>query len=337
MLRLSSTSVALLAGLVPFVAAAAEPAPVRVAAGVSGHIHPAVCVTKQGTVVVVFGQSDMRDLRVTRSTDGGKSWSEPTPFAPAVDQAIYPGSLTTLADGRLVHCWNRWREGRKEPRYVVYSISTDDGRTWGEEHGLPKNEEFPRVIRHPLVELGPDRWLVSCSDAALAYDPKAGTAEVFGDGRHDPQNPRRAVVPIVRTPRGTLVSGYGLRSTDEGKTWQNVQAMPNIREQGWRHDLAVLRDGTLLASQVLGPGFGGDVFRYVISHDDGLTWDQYVEFYNPGRPIGGRACPRAVQLDDHTVGIVFYDIDANQPGGAGLFFLRLPLERFAKPTKPAGG
>ncbi|MBM3981659.1 MAG: hypothetical protein FJ304_15555 [Planctomycetes bacterium] len=48
-----------------------------------------------------------------------------------------------------------------------------------------------------------------------------------------------------------------------------------------------------------------------------------VEFYNPGRAIGGRACPRTVQFVKDTVGTVFYD-DKAQPGGSGVF-LRTPI------------
>ena len=83
----------------------------------------------------------------------------------------------------------------------------------------------------------------------------------------------------------------------------------------------------LLASEILGPGFGGTRIRYAISRDDGLTWNDHFEYYNPGRAINGRACPRTVQLDDATIGVVFYDIDKNQEGGPGLFFLRIALDR----------
>ena len=95
------------------------------------------------------------------------------------------------------------------------------------------------------------------------------------------------------------------------------------------HVVAVLPNGWLLASEVVGPGVGGDLFRYVVSHDDGQTWKHQVEFLKPGRPIGGRACPRALLVDPQTVGIVYYDVDAKQPGGPGVFFLRLPLAKFA--------
>jgi len=127
----------------------------------------------------------------------------------------------------------------------------------------------------------------------------------------------------------TFVSGAGLRSADEGKTWQKVTPFPEIGANGWRFDLVALRNGWLVASEVLGPGFGGDRWRFVASRDDGRSWDfgGAVEFYAPGRPIGGRACPKTVQLDDQTLGTVFYDIDKDQPGGPGVFFLRTPLQR----------
>lgn len=310
--------------------ARADDAPVRIASGVAGHIHPAICKTKQGTLVGIFGQSDFKDLRVTRSTDGGKTWSEPVPFKPAAGEWLYPGSLTTLADGRIVHLWNRWYgTERTEPRHVVYSISTDDGVTWSDAKELPKSDGAVRVARHPLLELGPDAWLVSCSDAAMIFHPSTGRAEPFADGRTDPPSRTRPVVPILKTPRGTLVSGRGLRSTDAGKTWTKIEAMPDIHSQGWRHDMAVLANGWLLASAVDNPDKGGNVFSYVVSYDDGVTWTKQVEFLKPGRPIGGRACPRLVQVDDATLGILYYDVSTEQPGGPGVFFLRMPLEQFA--------
>lgn len=308
----------------------ADDGPVRIASGVNGHIHPALCKSKQGTLIGIFGQSDFKDLRVTRSTDGGKTWSEPTPFGPAVGEWLYPGSLTTLADGRIVHLWNRWYgTERAEPRHVVYSISADDGITWSDAKELPKSDGAVRVARHPLVELGPDAWLVSCSDATMIFHPSTGRADPQDDGRTDPPSRTRPVVPILKTPQGTWVNGYGLRSTDAGKTWTKIEAMPDIRTQGWRHDMAVLPNGWLLASAVDHPDKGGNVFSYVVSHDDGVTWTKQVEFLKPGRPIGGRACPRLVQVDDKTLGILYYDVSAEQAGGPGVFFLRMPLEKFA--------
>ena len=298
---------------------------VRIADPVGGHIHPAVCLSQKGTLIVTYGRVNHRDLRITRSTDGGRTWEPPTPFVHTVGKTYYPGSLTTLASGQILHCWNRWSadDNEKEPRSVLYSLSSDDGLSWSEPRPFPRDPKVMSVIRHPVVEL-PSGWLTSLSDRTLVVDPASGKGQPFGDGR------AHGLVPIVRTPKGTFISGKGLRSTDEGRTWQTIDGIPNLHEQGWRHELVCLSNGWLLASEILGPGVGGERIRYVISQDDGVTWDRTYEYYNPGRPIGGRACPRTVQLDDQAIGVVFYDVDPQQEGGPGLFFLRLELAKLAR-------
>lgn len=299
--------------------------PVRIASGVSGHIHPAICVTKKGTIVVIFGQSDFKDLRLSTSSDGGQTWTKPVPFEPSAKLSIYPGSLTTLKDGRLVHAWNTWYgEGKAKSRWVQFSTSDDEGKTWSAAKNLPKNPDKESIIRHPLVELGPKAWLFSLSDKTIVYDPETEKVAPFGDGRV------HGLVPVVQTSQGTLVSGSGLRSTDDGKAWQKVSPFPRIGENGWRFEMIGISNGWLVASEIEGPGVGGNLIRFVISRDDGKSWDfdKALEYYNPGRPIGGRACPRTIELDARTLGTVFYDVDAKQPGGAGVFFLKTSLARF---------
>lgn len=311
-------------GIVSLTLADDAAGPVRIASGVSGHIHPAVCVSKKGTVIVVFSQSNFKDLRLTRSRDGGLTWSKPVPFPHAEKLSIYPGSLTTLADGRIVHMWNTWfmDEKKGKSRFQQYSVSKDDGVTWSKPASVPKNPEGPSVIRHPFLELGPKRWLLSLSDRTVVFEPDTGKLTPWADGQ------KHGLVPIVRTPKGTLVSGKGLRSTDEGKSWQTIKPFPKIGGDGWRYDMTALASGLLVASEVQGPGHGGTSWRFIVSRDDGKSWDfdHPYEFYNPGRAIGGRACPRSVLVDKDTLGTVFYDDDKKQPGGAGVFFLRAPLK-----------
>lgn len=312
------------------VAQSAElPPPVRIETGVSGHIHPALCISKKGTLVAVYCQSEYKPYLLTRSTDGGKTWSKPTLFPHTVQTQVYPGSLTTLADGRLVHAWNVWfaPDEKTKSRYVAYSISSDDGVTWSEPKNLAKNKDpkIHSVIRHPLVELGPKAWLFPLADRTVLVNPETGEESSFGDQKN------HGLVPIVRTPKGTLVSGKGLRSTDGGKTWEEVKPFPDVASQGWRHQMMALPNGWLLASQIVGPGVGGEKINFILSRDDGKSWDMDhpVEFYNPGRPIGGRACPRTVALDERTLGTIFYDTEAKQAGGSGVFFRTMPLSRVA--------
>jgi hypothetical protein len=300
---------------------AEEMTPLKIGEPVGGHIHPSVCRTVKGTLVVTFGRVNHRDLRILRSTDQGRTWSTPEPFVHTVNKSYYPGSLTALADGRIVHSWNRWSEetNELEPRRVLYSTSADEGLTWSEPVALPFDPTKRSVIRHPIVELSSTRWLFPLDDATLIFNPIDKSSTLFGDGR------LHGLVPVVRTPRGTFVSGAGLRSTDEGKSWQPIAKFPDIKTQGWRHELVCLSNGTLLASEILGPGVGGERIRYRISTDDGLTWEKHFEYYNPGRPIGGRACPRTVELDGESIGVVFYDV-ATQPAPS-LFFMRIPLDK----------
>src|SRR5262249_4266314 len=78
---------------------------VRLDTSVSGHIHPALCITPKGTLIAVYCHAEYKPHRMTRSIDGGKTWSTPDLFPPTVNTQVYPGSLTALADGRIVHCW----------------------------------------------------------------------------------------------------------------------------------------------------------------------------------------------------------------------------------------
>lgn len=304
-----------------------QPDIVRIDSGVSGHIHPALCVTKKGTLVAVYCKSEYKPYLITRSTDGGKTWSKPDLFPHTVKTQVYPGSLTTLADGRLVHAWNVWFavDAKVRSRHVAYSISSDDGVTWSEPRNLDKNKDpkIESVIRHPMVELSPTAWLIPLMDRTVVYNPETGQETPFGDGQN------HGLVPIVRTAKGTLISGKGLRSTDAGKTWKEIKPFPDVSSQGWRHEMIGLKNGSLLASQIPGPGTGGLKINFIGSHDDGQTWDmkQPVEFYDPGRAIGGRACPRTVEVDDRTLGTIFYDIDTKQPGGSGVFFRLTPTAR----------
>lgn len=314
----------------PFVQAQTPGEIVRLDSGVSGHIHPALCITPKGTLVAVYCRAEYKPYRITRSTDGGKTWSAPALFPHTVNTQVYPGSLTTLADGRVVHCWNVWFAAtpKARSRHVAYSVSSDDGLTWSEPVNLDKNPTptVESVIRHPIVELSANAWLFPLMDRTIVYNPETKGSTPFGDGQ------THGLVPIVRTAKGTLVSGKGLRSTDGGKTWQAIKPFPDVSSQGWRQEMLALRNGWLLASQIEGPGVGGNKINFIVSRDDGRSWDMEhpIEFYNPGRPIGGRACPRTVQLDDETLGTVFYDTDAKHPGGPGVFFRKTPVSRLAK-------
>lgn len=324
--------------------------PVRVADVIGGHIHPALAVAPRGDLLAVYNKQGGggKELLLCRSTDGGKNWTPPVAVSVIKQTSIYPGSLTTLRDGRIVLAWACYH-GTNDPYYRTahYCVSADDGVTWNEPRDLPLTDPSKfTALRYPLLELSPHRWVWPLYDRTIVFDEQTGEISPFGDGRD------HGMVPIVRTPRGTLISGAvyerrgalagkpgplvrGLRSTDGGQTWQALNVFPKFGVAGY--DLTVLPDGRVVLTSIVyekqdEPNRENDAqdelaYELSVSRDDGQTWDvaRAVRIYDPGRRILGRGWPRTRLIDNDTLGTLFFDLDPNQPRGPGLFFLRTPL------------
>ncbi len=108
----------------------------RIASGVSGHIHPAfVQVEAWGRSSAFSGSRTSKTSALRDHTDGGKTWSEPVPFGAGRRRVVVINdSLTTLAGGRIVHLLESLVQAFRAVRAAAhrYSISTDDGVTWSE-------------------------------------------------------------------------------------------------------------------------------------------------------------------------------------------------------------
>jgi hypothetical protein len=154
------------------------------------------------------------------------------------------------------------------------------------------------------------------------------------------------MVPIVRTPKGTLISGAGRRSTDQGKTWQPIKPFPTM---AYHTDMMALTNGLVVAAEDSGADGGqggrGTCIRLVVSRDDGQTWDlkNGVEIYKTGLPTvskrtrGGVGNPQLAQLDRDHLGVVFFThlepkhaesvLVAQGERGVRVLFMRIPLTR----------
>ena len=322
------------------------PEPVRVADVIGGHVHPALCRTAEGELLAVYNKQGGggKELLLCRSGDGGLTWTKPKAISVISECSIYPGSLTTLSDGTIVLHWSCYhREGSRLWRVPQFTRSRDHGHTWDAPRDIPAADLTNYTcLRHPVVELSPTRWVLPLYDRTVVFDVTADTVSPFADGRN------HGMVPLVKTPKGTLISGApeadaavpvgkpgivvrGLRSTDGGESWQALQAFPRFGVAGY--DLTVLHNGHIVLTSIV-DGIGRDgewAYELTLSRDDGQTWDRAgaVTVYNPGRPIGGRGWPRTVQIDNETLGTLFYDLNAQQPGGPGVFFVRTSLTKFA--------
>ena len=320
--------------------------PTRIADVIGGHVHPALARTSKGELLAVYNieGGGGKELLLCRSADGGRSWTAPAPISAISDCSIYPGSLTTLSDGRLVLNWSCYRDTGTDAawREPFFSISDDDGHTWSFPHAYPVTDRSNYTCnRHPLVELSATQWLCPFYSRTVVYDTSVDEMQSFGDGRN------HGMVPIVRTHTGTLISGApqttapvpvgqpgdmvgGLRSTDDGATWQALHAFPHFGVAGY--DLTVLANGWILFTAIVyGVGVDGEfAYELFVSRDDGETWDtdKAVVIYDPGRRIGGRGWPRTVQIGADTLGTLFYDLSPELTAGPGLFFVRTEMSAF---------
>ncbi len=316
---------------------------IRIADVGDGHIHPGLCRTRTGVLLVVYNEDGGggKELLLCRSTDGGKSWSAPQAIPGICDCSIYPGSLTTLSDGRILLNWACYRDPDgtlwREPQFA---LSEDDGETWTQPHSYPlANHGSSTCMRHAIVEgESASIWICPFYDRTVRYDAESDEISPFGDRRN------HGLVPIVRTNKGTLISGapqadapapvgvpgnmvHGLRSTDGGDSWQPLGVFPHFGTAGY--DLAVL-DNQWIALTYIVYGVGKDgefAYEIAVSRDDGQSWDfdGAVTIYSPERRILGRGWPRTISIDDDTVGTVFFDLTSEQEGGAGVFFIRTGL------------
>lgn len=316
--------------------------PIRVGSVKGGHVHPALCRAANGDLLAVYNEDGGggKELLLSRSTDGGVTWSRSRPIPVIKDCSIYPGSLTTLRSGEIVLHWSCYRiDGKRRWRVPQFCTSRDHGVTWSPITEIPL-EDYTNYtcLRHPILELDSNYWVCPFYDRTVIYDRTSNSVNPFGDGRN------HGMVPLVRTATGTLISGapqseapvpvgkpgqmvYGLRSTDQGQSWQAMHNLPYFGVAGY--DLNVLKSGDVVLTSIL-YGVGRDdewAYELTLSHDEGKSWDtaNSVIIYNPGRPIKGRGWPRTVQIDDQTLGTLFYDLDPRQPDGPGVFFVRTPL------------
>lgn len=313
----------------------AEPTPVTIATGVGGHVHPSLGRTKEGVLVVVYKAGP--GLMCARSTDSGQTWEKPELIAASVKRPevirevkkfeVYPGTVDVLPDDRVLVTWNYIADDKATDGYyeraLLYSLSSDQGRTWSEQALIgPVEGKHLGAVRHNVLPWSDGRWLLPLrAGPPRLFDTRTGGLEVFS--AVGPDKKPQAFQQIVRTPKGTLLAMgmQMLRSTDNGQNWSIVEGFrtpPDIDTAEGRY-LTVLKDGKLLVT--FGVGTQNKGLHYNFSADDGLTWNNdHTVTLLPERNITARYySARTIQLDDQHVGTVFLS--------GGVHFLRVPLAR----------
>lgn len=318
----------------------AEEQPVSiVAARIGGHIHPSICRTNDGTLVVVYKGANV--LMRSRSTDGGSTWEVPEPIATSAKRPevirevkvfeVYPGTADTLPDDRVLVTWNYIADDKAKDGYyeraLLFTLSADQGRTWTEQ-GLigPVDGKHLGAVRHNVSAMNDGRWLLPLRvGPPRLYDPATGELSVYP--LVGPDGKQHSFQQIVRTAAGTLLAmgPVFLRSTDAGRTWTSVENFPAVPDGDSAEGryLTTLADGRVLVTWGVGNDNKG--LRYNFSADDGRTWngDRTVTLL-PETPVAARYySARTIQVDDEHVGTVFMNRD-------GVHFLKVAMDRVAK-------
>ena len=300
----------------------------------SGHVHPSLARTAEGTLVVTFQGKGV--ILCSRLNPRSENWSAAKPIpgsewrpsyipkTPHVE--IYPCSLDRLPDDRLLATWNYIGADNAKKFYarpLIGSLSADAGRTWSKPFIIgPFGKDSKTdlgAMRHSMLPLAKDRWLLPLREVApVVYHEKSKSLELF------PIKIARKshlAVQIIRTAKGTLLAMAPdlLRSTDSGKTWETVPKFPGIAEgdnaQG--RFLTALDDGRVVLTW--GKDRDNKGIRYNVSRDDGRTWGA-TRHMLPANDVTARyGSPRTVQLGKNQIATVYFN-------RFGLYLIRVTLD-----------
>ncbi len=316
----------------------ADSKPVSIlAARIGGHIHPSICRTQQGTLVVVFKGANV--LMCSRSADGGQTWSKLAPIATSAKRPdvirevkkfeVYPGTADALPDGRILVTWNYIADDKANDGYyqraLLYSISEDDGQTWSEQQLIgPIDGQHLGAVRHNVLAWGKERWLLPLRvGPPRIVQPRSGELTVFPVV--GPDNKQHEFQQIIRTTKGSLLAmgPVLLHSVDDGKTWKSIDgfpAIPDKRDNAEGRFLTALSDGRVLVTW--GVGHANKGLRFNLSEDDGQTWrgDRTVVLLPETKIAARYYSARTIQLDERSVGTVYMNRD-------GVHFLEVGLDQ----------
>ncbi len=313
---------------------------------------PGICKTKSGTLLIVYregythasGKPDDGRIMLVRSLDGGKTWGQPELVLDDPTMDDRNAAISTMSDGTLCVIFDKYLKGKHHFAWLM--TSTDDGRSWSVPIKVSQTEDVH--TRSRALDLGNGRWLVPYSESTNSptassffslYDPKTQSFEEIAATPRG-NRPLADETAAERAANGDLVALvrsnwdpelYEIVSKDHGRTWSEPRKS-GIPSQFTPADLIRLQNGWLVASFSFRERRDE---RLVVSRDHGQTWDieNSVELWDGTPNVGGdRSYVASVQLDDETIGTVFYETQASPIGGR-IYFVTTKIAAFDAPKK----
>jgi hypothetical protein len=249
-----------------------------------------------------FAAGSSNAMTVSRSTDGGRTWSNPVSLITDGSPFFNDKNAITAdpLDARFVYAvWDRLQQNVNGPAY--FARTTDGGATWEPAKSIFDPGSQRQTIGN-LIRVLPNGTLVNLFTQL--------------DGTN------------TQNPTGTL---RVIRSTDRGATWSAPTTISSHQPLGARDPATArqVRDGSVLAQMAAGPDgslhvvwqdarFTGvrDSIAYSRSADAGLTWTAPVRVNaNPGVIA---FMPQVHVLANGTIGVAYYDFRSDTPDPATL-------------------
>src|SRR5207248_4046895 len=240
---------------------------------------------------------------VSRSIDGGMTWSSPTPLI--VDGSQFFNDKESITadrynDGYIYATWDRLTVSAGGPTY--FSRTINNGASWEPARSIFDPGARSQTINNQVVALPP----------AVTNGPNT-IANFFTQIDVATNNVQTARLALIRSP-------------DNGGSWGSPIYVADITAVGTKDPEtgAPLRDGATLGSFAGGangalvavwqdarfsPGVTRDGIAFSRSLDSGFTWSTPVQVNSV--PTVQAFLPAVTIRDDGTIGVLYYDMRNN--------------------------
>ena len=259
---------------------------------------PSIKSDRDGTVYVAYSEAaralDDWKIRVTRSSDGGLTWSPAQTLNTGLN--LFAAVLTARPNGKV---WGIWQAPGSSASNIMCAASANRGETW--EAPVFVNPEFGTAASG--LRLTPQRLAYPSADS----DSRGRLFIAWSD--------------VTRGEWDIVVS----RSEDDGRTWSMpVRVDDSSSGDQWTAALAVDARDTIHAAWYDTRTGGVNVF-YSSSSDGGATWSPNVRITTVETPQATtRRLSEYIGLAADRNGTAYLAWTDWRDGGPAIFFASIP-------------